>query len=167
MTHINDWEYSANIMHYHKLLLPFLLVIASCSSSTEPYVDPDLVSPAPISEIQERYNGSPEDALVMLSSVLESEGFSVPTGANFAEGFETGSLSVQDKLCNSTYASDTPLACRVRFFVKINPESNQGSRIILRYKETCLDQEHINVSCKDSKGEKLLFKVHRSLSAGS
>jgi len=152
---------------YLKISLPCILIFISACGSSGQYVDPDLVSPAPISEIQERYMGSPEAALSMVQEVLDAEGFKIPAGANYEEGFETGSVSVQDKLCNSSYAGDTPLACRVRFFVKVQPESGGTSRIVLRYKETCLDQEHINVSCKDSQGEKLLFKIHRSLSSGS
>lgn len=149
-----------------KVLLPGLLfLMVSCSSTPEPFVDPDLVSPAPITEIQERYLGSVDKASMLIQEVLENEGFKVPADANFKEGFETSSVSVQDKLCNSTYASDTPLSCRVIFFVKIRAETDASARIVLRYKETCLDQEHINVTCKDSNGEKLLFKVHRNLSS--
>ncbi len=154
-------------MRLQKLIYLLVFALNACGSSTDVYIDPDLVSPAPISEIQERYSGPPESALQMLQDVLDVEGFKIPAGIDAEEGFETGSIAVQDKLCNSTYAGDTPLSCRVRFFVKIHPESGGASRIILRYKETCLDQEHINVSCKDSKGEKLLFKVHRSLSSGN
>ncbi len=154
-------------MHFKKLIILFLVFFVSCSASNEAYIDPNLVSPAPISEIQEKYSGSSEEAFLMVRDVLEAEGFSVPAGADLEEGFETSSLSVKDKLCNSTYDGDTPLACRIRFIVKIRPESGGTTRIILRYKETCLDQEHINVLCKDSKGENLLFKVHRSLSSRS
>ncbi len=156
-------------MFVKALLSVLMLIMASCSSSSEPFVDPDLVSPAPISEIQERFLGSSDAAFMLIKDVLEGEGFRVPSDVSYTEGFETSSVSVQDKLCNSTYSGDTPLSCRVRFFVKIRTESDSSagtvSRIVLRYKETCLDQEHINVSCKDSNGEKLLFKVHRSLSS--
>lgn len=148
-----------------KLILILALLLASCSSSVEPYVDPDLVSPAPISEIQERYEGSPEQGALIVRDALEAEGLHIPGAANFQDGFETKPLLVQDKLCNSTYSSDTPLSCKVRLFVKVVPEGSTSSRIILRYKETCLDQEHINVACKDSVGEKLLFKIHRAVSS--
>ncbi len=125
---------------------------------------PDIINPVPISEIHERFLGSAENCLSSISEVFESNDIAMEeTGSD--NKFRTKAIRIKDSICDTSSADRVPVPCKVVFQGQILSESSNVSVLRLSYEETCLDQNHISVRCKDSNAERLLFRLHREFSS--
>lgn len=160
-----------NIFIFSKTYLPSYLsctlflstnFLACSSENLKP--SPDIINPVPISEIHERYPGSAEICLSSISEVFESNDITMEEiGAD--NKFRTKAIRIKDSICDTSSSDRVPVPCRVVFQGQILSESPNVSVLRLSYEETCLDQKHISVRCKDSNAERLLFKLHREFSS--
>lgn len=139
-----------------------VMLPVACSPSQETTIA-EQFSPVPIQEIREEIQLPASAAAEALHIVLAQNNLEIRGGIKKDGSFTTSSIKIRDTMCQGKFLQRAPVSCQLSFQGSLKAVGEDQSSLSIRYKEYCLEQQHLPVVCKNSNAERLLFSIHKEL----